>query len=546
MRRDKKKVIIIASIIATIVIVLIVGLVLYFTTDFLKNDQTLFLKYLSKNVEVMEKYLEDPNQSAITTLKGQPYTIESDINFDLVSSDPEIANQTIPPRNFSIAYTKNVDPQNNRDKSEAKAKYLTKDLFNATYVHDGDKHVLNGVNLVTSSPIINMYLGIDNNNLKQLAEKLGVQDTFKIPNRIEKFTLADLTYLSKEEKGYIQNQLLKVLNTQISKDKFYHVKGQTIEIDTKQITANAYGVILTKEEYQNVIVSILEAISNDDTILNSLLQKIMLVDSQTDLSIDSLKTQIQNIISGINIPSGIKVKVYESDGELVRTQIETDMGDNYVIDYERDTNAIRTVISLDYIYNEETQIQQPNNDTNTINDEYPIIEGSQTPTPEVETKEPAKIKIRNIELAKQVIGSQNNVIAIITYEKNDKIMKVSIQNKTEQDSQTQTLVNNIIVNINNSDTTYFEIKANSNIAATTNVQVEELNDTNSAVLNNRTPENISQLLNAIKTKLQRTYEQLMQVSKEVQEQEDAQNGLNNVDTNVPESNTITNNENVIQ
>lgn len=546
MRRDKKKVIIIASIIATIVIVLIVGLVLYFTTDFLKNDQTLFLKYLSKNVEVMEKYLEDPNQSAITTLKGQPYTIESDINFDLVSSDPEIANQTIPPRNFSIAYTKNVDPQNNRDKSEAKAKYLTKDLFNATYVHDGDKHVLNGVNLVTSSPIINMYLGIDNNNLKQLAEKLGVQDTSKIPNRIEKFTLADLTYLSKEEKGYIQNQLLKVLNTQISKDKFYHVKGQTIEIDTKQITANAYGVILTKEEYQNVIVSILEAISNDDTILNSLLQKIMLVDSQTDLSIDSLKTQIQNIISGINIPSGIKVKVYESDGELVRTQIETDMGDNYVIDYERDTNAIRTVISLDYIYNEETQIQQPNNDTNTINDEYPIIEGSQTPTPEVETKEPAKIKIRNIELAKQVIGSQNNVIAIITYEKNDKIMKVSIQNKTEQDSQTQTLVNNIIVNINNSDTTYFEIKANSNIAATTNVQVEELNDTNSAVLNNRTPENISQLLNAIKTKLQRTYEQLMQVSKEVQEQEDAQNGLNNVDTNVPESNTITNNENVIQ
>lgn len=171
MGKNKKKTLMITGAITVILVVIVVGIILFLTTDFLRSDQELFMKYFAQNMEILEQYLQDPNKNATQGLKSAPYTVNSNVTFDLVSSDPEIANQTTPPRNFSIAYTKNADPENNKDTSEAKIKYLTKELFTGQYVHDGDLHVVNGINAINSAPVFNVYLGIENNNLKQLARK---------------------------------------------------------------------------------------------------------------------------------------------------------------------------------------------------------------------------------------------------------------------------------------------------------------------------------------------------------------------------------------
>lgn len=547
MGKDRKKVVIIAITIAIILIVLMVGTILFFTTDFLKSDQELFLKYLVQNVEIVEKYLEDPNKSAMEQMKSAPHIINSNIGFDLVSSNSEIANQTTPPRNFSITYTKNVDPQNNRDFSEAKMKYLTKDLFTAQYAHDGDLHVVNGINAITSVPVFNIYLGIENKNLKQLAQKLGIQDVSNIPNKIEPISLTDLLTLSEQEKEYIQNLLVKVIHTQVSKDKYEHHKNITIEIDKKQIKTNSYGMTLTSEEYKNLVVTILNEISQDETILNMLLQKIMLIDSQTETTTNTIRQYIQNQITQINtkgFQNGIKLQVYEKDGKLVRTQIEKNSTDYYIIDHERGNNSIRTLISLNYVYPKnqpETEEQPTNNSNISADDNYPIIEGSASERPQVSQQEEAVITtIKNIEFAKEISGSQSNMIAIVTYEQGEHIMKLSLQNKTEPNTLQDGFMNNIIININDSYTTYFTIKANSNLVPSSSVSVQELNENNSAVLNNRTPENIAQLLNATKAQLKKIYEQQMQVAKEVQEQENTQSGLTSDNSNAAEANTIIN------
>lgn len=137
------------------------------------------------------------------------------------------------------------------------------------------------------------------------------------------------------------------------------------------------------------------------------------------------------------------------------------------------------------------------------------------------------------------------MIAIVTYEKGDSIMNVSIQNKTERNNATQGFTNNIVININDSETTYFGIKVGSEIISTNNISVQVLDETNSAVLNNRTPENIEQLLSAIKQQLKVIYQQQMQVAKQVQEQENAEKALTQIDPNSIEANTITDRENVI-
>lgn len=549
MRRDMKKVIVIAAIIAIIVCILIVGAILFLTTDIFKSDEEMFFKYFAQNIEVAEKYLEDPTKTAMDLMKDDSYMVNSNIELDLVSTNPDIANQTTPPRNFNISYAKNADPQNDRDYSEVKIKYLTKDLFTAQYAHDGDIHAVNGVNAITNTPLFNIYLGIENNNLKQLAQKLGIQDISNIPNRIEKFSLTDLLSLTSQEKEYIQNVFAKVVTSQISKNKYYHNKGVTIEIDKKSVKANSYGVTLTSEEYKNLIVEMLNEVSQDETILNMLLQKVTLIDSKTDMTINEIRQQIQNQITKINqegIEDGIQVQVHEVNGQIVRTQIERNDAKQYIFDYERGNNSIRTLISLNYTYTKMNQTEQPtDNNTITVEDGYQMIEGSapiQNPT--VEEPESTTITIKSIELAKETTSSGSNVIAILTYQNEDSLMTVSVQNKTEQDNA-QGFNNNIIVKINDSEITVFTIKANSKMIATNNISVQALDGTNSAVLNNRTPENIKQLLDAIKNQLKVIYEQQMQVAKEVQEQENAQNGLTQIDPNSPESNTITNRDDII-
>ncbi len=548
MGKNKKKTLMITGTITLILMVIVIGMVLYLTTDFFKSDQELFFKYFAGNLEVLEQYLQDPNENTMRALKSAPYTVNSDISFDLVSSNPEIANQTTPPRNFSIAYTKNADPENSKDTSEAKIKYLTKELFKAQYVHDGDIHVMNGTNAITSAPVFNIFLGIENNNLKQLATKLGMEDVSKIPNRIEGVLITDLLSLSQTEKEELQELLVRVANAQISKDKFYHNRRVEIEIDTKQVNANCYGVTLNQQEYKNMVIAILNEIAQNETAINLLLQKIILVDSQTDITAETIKQEIQNQVEQLRtmqFASGITIEVYEANGKIVRTHIEKNNVEYYTFDYERENESIRTMISFNYQF--EVGGSNPEEDPGVTftEDGYQVIEGSATERPATQAEPPTVITIKSIEIAKQVSGNQNNVIAIIGGKVGDSNIKVSIQNKTEPNTLQEGINNNIIVIISDSDITYFTIRANSNTRPATSVALQDLNQNNYAVFNNRTPENIKQLVNSIKVQLKKIYEQQMQVAKETQEQEDA-NGLTQIDPNAVESNTITNMKNVIQ
>ncbi len=548
MGKNKKKTLIITGSITVILLVIVIGLVLYLTTDFLRSDQELFFKYFAGNLEVLDQYLQDPNASTMQALKSAPYTVKSDISFDLVSSNPEIANQTTPPRNFSIAYTKNADPENNKDTSEAKIKYLTKELFKAQYVHDGDLHVMNGTNAITSAPVFNIFLGIENNNLKQLAKKMGIEDVSKIPNRLEKISITDLLTLSEEQKEGLQELVVKVANTQISKDKYYHNRGVEIEIDTKQVNANCYGVTLDQEEYKNVIIALLNEISQNEAMISLLLQKIMLIDSQTDITAENLKQEIQNQVERlrtVQFASGITIEVYEANGKIVRTTISKNGVENYTFDYERGKDSIRTLISFNYQFEVGGSTPEETPGVTFTEDGYQVIEGSAVERPTTEPEPPTVITIKSIEIAKQVSGNQNNIIAIVGGEVGDSRVKISIQNKTEPNTLQEGMNHNIIINISDSDITYFTIRANSNTKPVTSVALQELNQSNYAVFNNRTPQNIAQLINSIKAQLKKIYEQQMQVAKETQAQEDA-NGLTQIDPNAVESNTITNMENVIQ
>lgn len=371
-----------------------------------------------------------------------------------------------------------------------------------------------------------------------------------IPNRINSLSISDLLTFTSVEKETLQNLLVKVFNSQISKDNYSHSKGVMIEIDNKQVKTNRYGITLTSEECKNVVIAILNEVSQNEAIMNTILQKIMLIDSQTDMTIETIKQTIQNLITQIStngLANGITVEVYETNGKLVRTHIEKSNSEYYTFDHERGEDSIRTILSFNTKFeiggSNPEDIETPG--VTFTEDGYQVIEGRGVEQPIPEPEPPTVIKMKSIEIAKKISGTQNNIIAIVSYEQGDSIMKISLQNKTEQNTLQEGINNNIIINISDSDVTYFMIRVNSNIKPANSVSLQELNATNYAVFNNRTPENIAQLLNSIKVQIKKIYEQQMQVAKETQAQENAQ-GLTQIDPNAVESNTITSIENVIQ
>ncbi len=111
MKKGTKKVIIAIAIIVVIIILIITGLLLYLGTDLFKSNEEQFFKYFAQNEEIIQKLVENPNRANIQSVKQNNYTTTGNISFNLVSNDTQFANQSIPARNFSIDYTRQVNPR---------------------------------------------------------------------------------------------------------------------------------------------------------------------------------------------------------------------------------------------------------------------------------------------------------------------------------------------------------------------------------------------------------------------------------------------------
>ncbi len=552
MKSGKRKIFIITTIVLIIFIIVAIGLYLFFFTDMFKGNQELFFKYLAQNDEIIQMFMKDSTTEAQNNIKQNKYTTNSETTFDLVSSDMEIANQTIPARNFSIEHELKADPSNNRESSQTTLKFLTQDLFTLKYIRNDDLYA------ITSDEVINnKYLAFDNNNLKELAGKFGITDTSNIPNRIEAINLEELLYISDEDKTAIIQKYLQVINTQIPKEKYTKERDVQLTVNNQNIVANGYSLELTSSEVMNVIIQILQTLKTDDTTLNLILEKVRLIDSQSDITKETLISKIDEQINALNQNQtnqfeNIKITVYESEGQLIRTELEAD-ANKIIVDYQKTETAVRTLITLENNNNTNTEdnnsLLEENQTNNTINDEYQIIGDENQSNSNNETTQQAKMNLKSIELAKETQNNQTNMVGILIFDTGEDSVTVSLQNKT---NVTDSIQNNIIFNVNISGETYFKTTINSNTTVTNDIEVEELTQENSATVNNFTPEYISKLTQDIINRLNQLYEQKLQIVNTVQQQSEQTNAQTNqedqqgntaiqeTNNNTIISNTITN------
>lgn len=508
MGKSNKKVIIAICIIAVIIMLIVAGVVLYLFTDLFKSDQQLFYKYIAQNQEVFSKLLEDPNKENVQSVKQSKYSTDGTIAFDLTSNDTQIANQTIPARNFSIEYKTQVDPQAKKDSTQTTLKFLDKDLFELKYAHDNDLYG------ITSSEVINKYLTFDNNNLKELATKYGVTDVTNIPDKIEVQDYSQLFTISEQEAQYIVDNYANIIHKHITQDKYYSNKGIMIDVEDIQVEANCYGVNITKEDFKNIITEILTKLQQDDQMLNAIIQRVETIDEQTEITLEELKETIGDLITEFQESDefqDVKIEVYESQGKLVKVLMQTEDGNVFTTTYQTNENSARAILSFEYNSAEDT------------------------------TTEVQGVSVKSIEIARQAVVGESNDIVIFTLDAgNNQEYTVSVQNKMNQTTPTE-ISNNMVINVSDLET-YFTIKVNSVTTQSNDVKVEELTDTNSAVINKFSPEYTASLIQAIGNRLQTLLTQKLTIISTAQQEANGQTTIEQTDTNstIIENTTTTN------
>ena len=297
----------------TIIVLLILGLTLYATTDLFKSNDTLFYKYALQTLDSL-KYVENSQLTEIENLKDEKVCkINGNITYKEGRSNANNENAQI-----------GIQIVQNNPKKESYAKLDL--IHNKETIFDVEYAKSNNIVALKSPEIVDAYLGIKNENIRQMAEKLGITNTTLIPNSIENVKFNELFYITEEQKDYIKETYLKILEQNIDKSKFTKEKDLTVSREGESYTTTAYRLNLTDEELKQIEIALLETLKDDDTTLSIIEEKMKMLGLDS-IESNSLKNIIQNRIDKVKMrpanPSinGMNILLYTSGGKIITTEI---------------------------------------------------------------------------------------------------------------------------------------------------------------------------------------------------------------------------------
>ncbi len=432
--RKKRRMIIIISVVIILLIFLMAFLLLYINTDLFKSNKTLFMKYLGKNTENIEGMY-----NAISTktdyensLEQNKYTVNTRIsvnNTENIGTTQENTDNVI--NQLEIVADGQVDKANQYNYQKIN---LYKGEDNLLELECGRNSNTYGIKF---SDLFQQFLLVDNSNLQDFFSKLGYSEEqiANIPNEItyESLSIEQLK-ISDDEKEILSNRYIGIIENNINTQNFSKEQNQSIEIDGKAVQVNAYIVTLTKEQLNNLYLTILEQLKNDEIILGKLdkLQNIVNIVNQIsqnntqqenvqdirDLFIDKIDTTI-NQINQNNIGNDeTKIIIYENMKNTVRTSIQT-------LEYEINLDFLSTS-QEDFIQYEKNNLNESNGQKISLKKTNNNIE---TIIEKTEGENVSTITLRQNKEINENNNMTKNMIA--QYEDSDNRVELSINQQIE-------------------------------------------------------------------------------------------------------------------
>lgn len=261
----KKKIIL--GIVAVIIIIAALMGILYFTTDMFKSEEALFYKHLANNANFLGK----TNYSE--AMKEAKKEIEAsrenagEITAKITSNDAEAKQIGTVLEKGKITYNiKNVGKEK-KSQGDITLNYDGKDIATLNYLQNGEQY---GIKV---ADVYEKYISVENNNLKELFQKLGVNAN-NIPDKFETVDYYELLNIDEATLKHIKDTYTEVMKQNIPSEKNYSVeKNATIKVNGRDINTTAYKLTLTEEQTKNILIKVFETLKTDEITLNLIVDK---------------------------------------------------------------------------------------------------------------------------------------------------------------------------------------------------------------------------------------------------------------------------------
>lgn len=318
-------------IIILLVLIIVLGGIfayLYFCTDIFKTDKQLFFKYASQIVASENGFIDNNVTNYYEKQTNTPFENNGRISINLEdnSSTASISSEVLDIVNgFNIEFSGATDKINNKAEQNININYTEDVSLPITYRHDGDTYGLQ------TDDVSQKFVAVENNNLKEFMENLGVTDTSNIPDRIEKPQAFENLIYTEEEKETVKQKYMTVFNEQLQDEQFAKRKNED--------GTYSYTLTIQNEQIRNLIVALLTELQNDDITLGKINSVVTEYDLATiepeDISsiISDLQdsvveegefvitiTQRDSALNSITVENGIQrlaIQKQNQDGNLV-------------------------------------------------------------------------------------------------------------------------------------------------------------------------------------------------------------------------------------
>lgn len=352
-----------------------------------------------------------------------------------------------------FVYTSKVDQLNNRASSNVTINKDGNDVLSIDYLKNED---LYGVKF---EQIVNQYIVIENKNLKEFAKKLGIEDTSNIPDKIDLSNSEYNEIVNEEELKQIYDKYINIIIEQIPEESYSKVE-------------NGYSLTIDLKTLQNILNKVMNTLKEDEQVFNIINSLVTATNSTQKLSFEQYKEALKEVVEEIS------VEMTEENHDIINI-VAYKQGKIYAKIAENITDERTSYVEIIIEKNKENVVLNLNGG----DEDGEII---------------------NFSISKNVNTTENEEYDIEAIIKNngEEIANINIQKARKGILTSNNIENNLIVSAvipeENGEVT---LEYNSNIMFDPNIEVEEFNESNHAVINEFSTEEINNLITNLSNKI---------------------------------------------
>ena len=192
----------------------------YMATDILKTDGELFFKYFAQITSSEEGFIEKGIKDFNEKKNQTPY--ENSGELTVIAEAPEGISEAIIDKvnELKISFSGKVDSVNQKVNQNIEVDYGNDVIFPVNYRQDGNKIGLQ------FDELSKQFIAVRNENLKEFAQKLGIEDVSEIPNEIDFSEKKQEIEFSEEEIEQLKQIYGTVLEQQLLDENFTSIKTE--------------------------------------------------------------------------------------------------------------------------------------------------------------------------------------------------------------------------------------------------------------------------------------------------------------------------------